>query len=105
MQSSTLEQLARGLPTPSRAKNKSMLPIQSGSQAQGAIHAAGASRLRSLSRQGAMQCLSPRRWAGEDPLFTDFTASNIGTPPNPRLPYYAEQQPDARGYVANPAAR
>jgi cytochrome c peroxidase len=50
-----------------------------------------------------MQCLSPRRWAGEDPLFTDFTASNIGTPPNPRLPYYAEQQPDARGYVANPA--
>src|SRR4029077_4184030 len=32
-----------------------------------------------------------------------FTASNIGTPPNPRLPYYAEQQPDARGYVANPA--
>src|SRR5260221_56372 len=25
---------------------------------------------------------------GEDPLFTDFTASNIGTPTNPRLPYY-----------------
>src|ERR1700682_5485491 len=25
--------------------------------------------------------------AGEDPLFTDFTASNIGTPANPRLPY------------------
>jgi cytochrome c peroxidase len=40
---------------------------------------------------------------GEDPLFTDFTASNIGTPANPRLPYYAEQQPDPRGYVANPA--
>jgi cytochrome c peroxidase len=40
---------------------------------------------------------------GEDPLFTDFTASNIGTPANPRLPYYAEQRPDARGYVANPA--
>src|SRR5438128_870336 len=40
---------------------------------------------------------------GEDPLFTDFTASNIGTPPNPRLPYYAEAQPDAFGYVANPA--
>jgi cytochrome c peroxidase len=40
---------------------------------------------------------------GEDPLFTDFTASNIGTPPNPRLPYYAEQRPDSRGYVANPA--
>jgi cytochrome c peroxidase len=40
---------------------------------------------------------------GEDPLFTDFTASNIGTPANPRLPYYAEQRADERGYVANPA--
>ena len=38
---------------------------------------------------------------GEDPLFTDFTASNIGTPANPRLPYYAEGGPDERGYVAN----
>src|SRR2546427_3520854 len=35
--------------------------------------------------------------------FTDFTASNIGTPPNPLLPYYAEQRPDAHGYAANPA--
>jgi cytochrome c peroxidase len=40
---------------------------------------------------------------GEDPLFTDFTASNIGTPANPHLPYYAEQRADALGYVANPA--
>jgi cytochrome c peroxidase len=40
---------------------------------------------------------------GEDPLFTDFTASNIGTPANPLLPYYAEQQGDAYGYAANPA--
>ena len=38
---------------------------------------------------------------GEDPLFTDFTASNIGTPANPELPYYAENTPDDRGYVAN----
>ncbi len=38
---------------------------------------------------------------GEDPLFTDFTASNIGTPANPDLPYYAEAKPDAHGYVAN----
>jgi cytochrome c peroxidase len=38
---------------------------------------------------------------GEDPLFTDFTASNIGTPANPGLPYYAEDRPDALGYVAN----
>src|SRR6185295_14602718 len=40
---------------------------------------------------------------GEDPLFTDFTASNIGTPANPKLPYYAEDKPDDQGYVANPA--
>jgi cytochrome c peroxidase len=39
---------------------------------------------------------------GEDPLFTDFTASNIGTPANPRLPYLVENRPDALGYVANP---
>src|ERR1700730_2460588 len=46
--------------------------------------------------------MSPRRRAGEEPLFTDFTASNIGTPANPRLPYYGEDRPDALGYVANP---
>jgi cytochrome c peroxidase len=55
--------------------------------------------------RGKAQCNACHRdgGPGEDPLFTDFTASNIGTPPNPRLPYYAEQRPDARGYVANPA--
>jgi cytochrome c peroxidase len=40
---------------------------------------------------------------GEDPLFTDFTASNIGAPANPALPYYRENQSDALGYTANPA--
>jgi hypothetical protein len=39
---------------------------------------------------------------GEEPMFTDFTASNIGTPPNPLLPYYSENRPDPLGYVANP---
>lgn len=38
---------------------------------------------------------------GEDPLFTDFTASNIGTPANPELPYYSENAPDTHGYIAN----
>jgi cytochrome c peroxidase len=38
---------------------------------------------------------------GEEPMFTDFTASNIGTPANPGLPYYAEGKPDDRGYIAN----
>jgi len=55
--------------------------------------------------RGKAQCNSCHRdgGPGEDPLFTDFTASNIGTPANPRLPYYAEQRPDLRGYAANPA--
>jgi cytochrome c peroxidase len=55
--------------------------------------------------RGKAQCNSCHRdgGPGEDPLFTDFTASNIGTPANPRLPYYAEGRPDAFGYVANPA--
>ena len=55
--------------------------------------------------RGKAQCNACHRdgGPGEDPLFTDFTAANIGTPRNPQLPYYAEQRPDARGYVANPA--
>jgi cytochrome c peroxidase len=55
--------------------------------------------------RGKAQCNACHRdgGPGEDPLFTDFTASNIGTPANPRLPYYVEQRPDALGYVANPA--
>jgi cytochrome c peroxidase len=54
--------------------------------------------------RGKAQCNACHRdgGPGEDPLFTDFTASNIGTPANPRLPYYEENQPDAQGYVANP---
>src|SRR5205807_7311314 len=40
---------------------------------------------------------------GEEPLFTDFTASNLGVPANRAMPYYAENKPDPRGYVANPA--
>jgi cytochrome c peroxidase len=55
--------------------------------------------------RGRAQCNACHRdgGPGEDPLFTDFTASNIGVPANPRLPYYAEQRPDALGYVANAA--
>src|ERR1700747_3759262 len=57
--------------------------------------------------RGKAQCNNCHRdgGPGEDPMFTDFTASNIGTPANPRLPYYAEHRPDALGYVANPAGR
>jgi cytochrome c peroxidase len=55
--------------------------------------------------RGKAQCNACHRdgGPGEDPLFTDFTASNIGTPANPRLPWYREDRPDAMGYVANPA--
>jgi cytochrome c peroxidase len=53
--------------------------------------------------RGKAQCNACHRdgGPGEDPLFTDFTASNIGTPANPALPYYREDRPDALGYVAN----
>lgn len=55
--------------------------------------------------RGKAQCNNCHRdgGPGEDPLFTDFTASNIGTPANPMLPFYAESQSDPQGYVANPA--
>jgi cytochrome c peroxidase len=55
--------------------------------------------------RGKAQCNACHRdgGPGEDPLFTDFTASNIGVPRNPQLPYYAENQPDAFGNAANPA--
>ncbi len=39
---------------------------------------------------------------GEEPLFTDFTASNLGLPANPDLPFYKENTPDKFGYTANP---
>src|SRR6202048_690156 len=38
---------------------------------------------------------------GEEPLFTDFTASNLGVPKNPGLQFYYEGQPDQRGYTPN----
>jgi cytochrome c peroxidase len=40
---------------------------------------------------------------GEEPLFTDFTASNLGVPAKRDMPYYSEDKPDRQGYVANPA--
>src|ERR1700684_1280789 len=47
--------------------------------------------------RGKAQCNACHRdgGPGEDPLFTDFTASNIGVPANQRLPYYVENKPDA----------
>jgi cytochrome c peroxidase len=39
---------------------------------------------------------------GEEPIFTDFTASNLGLPANPDLPFYQEKSPDRYGFTANP---
>jgi cytochrome c peroxidase len=36
------------------------------------------------------------------PVFTDFTAVNLGIPQNTEIPYYTENAPDTYGYVANP---
>jgi cytochrome c peroxidase len=38
---------------------------------------------------------------GEEPLFTDFTASNPGVPRNTAIPFYQESKPDMFGYIAN----
>ena len=40
---------------------------------------------------------------GEEPLFTDFTASNLGVPRNAALQFDFEAAPDSRGYSPNPA--
>jgi cytochrome c peroxidase len=57
-----------------------------------------------LFRSKATHCNECHRdgGPGEEPLFTDFTASNLGLPPNPALPFYQESTPDQFGYTANP---
>ena len=40
---------------------------------------------------------------GEEPLFTDFTASNLGVPGNLGVQIYYEGPPDSSGYTPNPA--
>jgi cytochrome c peroxidase len=56
-----------------------------------------------LFRSGATHCNECHRdgGPGEEPLFTDFTASNLGLPPNHAMPYYKENQPDGSGFAAN----
>jgi len=57
-----------------------------------------------LFRSKATHCNECHRdgGPGEEPLFTDFTASNLGLPRNPALPFYQENFPDKFGYTANP---
>lgn len=40
---------------------------------------------------------------GEEPLFTDFTSSNLGVPRNPGVQIYYEGRADSAGYTANSA--
>jgi cytochrome c peroxidase len=56
-----------------------------------------------LFRSGATHCNECHRdgGPGEEPLFTDFTASNLGLPPNRAMPYYEENQTDGFGFTAN----
>jgi cytochrome c peroxidase len=60
-----------------------------------------------LFRSKATHCNECHRdgGPGEEPLFTDFTASNLGLPPNPAVPLYQENTPDQFGYTANPLGR
>jgi hypothetical protein len=39
----------------------------------------------------------------DNPMFTDFTAVNLGIPKNTEVPFYTENAPDSFGYTANPA--
>jgi cytochrome c peroxidase len=47
--------------------------------------------------------ITPADVACVDPMFTDFTSTNIGTPQNFALPFLFENHPDQFGYVANAA--
>ncbi len=47
--------------------------------------------------------VTPANAADQAPLFTDFTAVNIGVPRNPALRFYCENKPDSAGFTPNPA--
>jgi cytochrome c peroxidase len=50
----------------------------------------------------AVDTQTSQKAADVAPLFTDFTANNIGLPKNLALPFYCENKPDQYGYTANP---
>jgi cytochrome c peroxidase len=56
-----------------------------------------------LFRSKATHCNECHRdgGPGEEPLFTDFTASNLGLPPNPAIPFYRENTADQFGFMPN----
>jgi cytochrome c peroxidase len=52
--------------------------------------------------RGKARCNECHRDSGESPLFTDYTADNLGVPRNSALPFYGEDHPDAADYLVNP---
>ena len=50
----------------------------------------------------AVNTVNTQAAADVAPLFSDFTANNIGVPKNLALPYYCESKPDQFGYTPNP---
>jgi cytochrome c peroxidase len=58
-----------------------------------------------LFRSKASHCNECHRdgGPGEEPLFTDFTASNLGLPANGAIPFYEESTADRFGFTANKA--
>jgi cytochrome c peroxidase len=51
---------------------------------------------------GTAKCTQCHVATGTQPLFTDFTAVNLGIPRNPTLPYLYENRRDGFGYDYNP---
>lgn len=52
---------------------------------------------------GKAKCTKCHAGTGTKPLFTDFTAVNIGVPLNPNNPFFHENVDNGKGLVANPA--
>lgn len=55
--------------------------------------------------KGKAGCTACHTATGTEPLFTDYTSSNLGVPKNTAIPYYKENTPDQDGYTANPAGK
>lgn len=47
--------------------------------------------------------ISPAKATDMAPLFSDFTAANLGIPKNQGIPYYKEDKADKYGYIVNPS--
>ena len=60
---------------------------------------------RILFNGNKAKCSSCHVSAGNQPLFTDFTFDNIGTPKNPDNPFYNEDKVYLNGHAINPLGR